>query len=1178
MTSTIKAASRRTTAFLAVLLVVLCFMTQTLVPKPVHAAFHQAYIQTTLDTSNWEILAGAVDVTSGAAIGREPQEYQRMQGLLETLAGCEYPSDTYSYLNTEPSGSGSTKKNLILTFPGEVDTSWGMRQSSTEADLSRASLVRNSLIYDLNSAFKLIYGYDYNPSGSDLEAQIDSYWSDMSALLRQVNGGTGNLNGYNFSTCSSSDISRFPDSVTNETDYVKITDTDGNEYVFQYRMLKGYVDSSDRTNVSDTLQLRKGDSDHDVTFIHWGHLAVEASVNFNLDEDLIITADNVYNSTPTAFEKAISSFFVMIANGISSALGLWSFDDLIFNAGIRGTSAYVGGIFPTSWQSIIWAFFFIFEIAAVVILLYAIIFNVGRRAMATMNPIVRANAIDQIQYLFMVALALGLLPIVLQLLINVNMNLTGIFTDALGGITAVERFKNLAASSGSLISALTSIVYLGAVIYFNVFYGIRSLLVAFLIITGPIFIAMMGISESKRGLTIAWAKELAANIFIQPLQAMLLSFILLIPSTTRSIDSLVMVYAMIPLTNVLRGLFFGNSGGLVHQMAERGKQSGMRMIKSGAKLAGAGAVGAVAGGAAAFGAIRGKSGEASESGKDEQKGKEGEQNAPSGNPANKSGATEVSKIGEGVNPDEKTGEQSPEDGRAGKVESGTATGATGFGKQLRQRMSDKKDSLKEGWAAVKAHPLQSAASVGKKGLSAAGTVAAGATAVGLGAIGGAQKNISRRLFDMNNGGAVATQLSRSMASVANKRLHPVENNATAAPTQVDNPESTNPDMKPMNPNEEPAEAKNPDDTFTPKYSDVTSDKGNVFEREIAEEIGNQYRLNSKGMKDAGIHQPQSVGKNQAMVAFDMDKLGAGDSARTTAMLDMWNGCNEQERAILQEAGITDVKPRSKMVNGEKKVTGVDMTVNPSAYASNFGTSFDKSGMTVTTNNGAPPQIVPDVAGYVSQVKDSVNKAGDPTAAYSAVEQVAQNMGIEQGSSATLSYPHGNNGEVLAGPPTTSPTVTFSASSQEALTNFMNEVPQLETANANIVPISENGGTRYQVDIPKDQYHGLMVTQDIPDSQVYSQIMSEHPAGPPAPEYRPPQPPVPAPQVREDSGQTRPAEALGEQEPIRQEPVKDSRDRIPVREHRQEEPRPQQSQKDVGNYSREQEKQGGQFRH
>lgn len=77
-------------------------------------------------------------------------------------------------------------------------------------------------------------------------------------------------------------------------------------------------------------------------------------------------------------------------------------------------------------------------------------------------------------------------------------------------------------------AVLTYLLYLGALLYFNVFYVFRSLAIGLMIILAPIFIAMMALSESKRELAMAWFKEFCANLFIQPLQALMLSFILLV--------------------------------------------------------------------------------------------------------------------------------------------------------------------------------------------------------------------------------------------------------------------------------------------------------------------------------------------------------------------------------------------------------------------------------------------------------------------------------------------------------------------------------------------------------------------------------------------------------------------------------------------------------------------------
>ena len=192
--------------------------------------------------------------------------------------------------------------------------------------------------------------------------------------------------------------------------------------------------------------------------------------------------------------------------------------------------------------------------------------------MATMDPVARANAIEQIKYLFIVAIILSLLPFALPLMIDLSAQITGVFHDALGGRTATERFSDLAVNSGTIGGVLTYLIYLGALLYFNVFYMFRSLMVAMLMVLSPIFVSLMALNENKRHLTVMWFKEFAANLFTQPIQAIMLSFILLIPLSGRRIESIILAYVMIPVTNGLRQQFFGSAGGMADAIGQKGQR------------------------------------------------------------------------------------------------------------------------------------------------------------------------------------------------------------------------------------------------------------------------------------------------------------------------------------------------------------------------------------------------------------------------------------------------------------------------------------------------------------------------------------------------------------------------------------------------------------------------------
>lgn len=127
-----------------------------------------------------------------------------------------------------------------------------------------------------------------------------------------------------------------------------------------------------------------------------------------------------------------------------------------------------------------------------------------------------------------------------------------------------------------------------------------------MIVLMPIFIAMMAISENKRRQTLDFFREFCANLFIQPLQALMLSFILLVPDSGRNIDSIVMAYVMIPLTNLLRQMFFGNSGGMADQVGQKGQRAGRGLMMLGAGLT----AGAIGGGIRALAGGKGSDGKA----------------------------------------------------------------------------------------------------------------------------------------------------------------------------------------------------------------------------------------------------------------------------------------------------------------------------------------------------------------------------------------------------------------------------------------------------------------------------------------------------------------------------------------------------------------------------------------
>lgn len=1044
MTDTIQRPAKRIALFLLALLLFL-FPGMGLVTASQAGILpiKRAYIQMTVDTASWELLAGVVS-TEAAALGGNQAESNRIgQTLLLALANTTKPSEVAGRVSASQKREGSNATtNLVMCFPGVMSVS-GWNDDSTNTDTARAQLVRNSLIYDLNTAFKWVYGDAggrYNPSGSSADDRLTNYASDMSSFLGAIPSGTFSGVSATVRIATDADMgeTKYPDEVTTASDYVVIT-KDGESRIFQYRMKKGYVSGYSE------LGLPRIFSFEDAEYIHWGQMAVEAFVNYGSDEKLQVTAANVYESTPGALESAFAGLIGNIANGIANSLGLWNFDELIFNSGLRGTLNFVGGVFPNNWQPVIWGFFFISEVAAIAILLYAIIYNVGRKVMSTIDPVARASAIEQIKYLFIVAFILGLLPIGLPLLINVSSELTGIFHDMLGGKTATDRFKVLASNSGGLTSVLTYLIYLCALVYFNIFYMFRALTVALLIALGPIFVSLMALNENKRSLAVIWFKEFCANLFVQPLQAVMLSFILLVPASGRNIESIIMAYIMIPLTNMIRQLFFGSSGGLADQIAQKGKQEGKRV---GSLAFGIGA-GAVGGGiAAGTSAIMSKK----KDGKDSQDGEKSGNDGSGGGSEQKDDSVAKSVMkgtargamdgagrsmgSSGGSGDTGTSQPDtgvpPQNGGASdqNVSPGEASAASEMSDRARTSMSAGEQSNTAAQASDRgSSPADAAggATTNTGGAPAGGDgndvsdaakgggrpiagAAMFAGAVALGMAGGGLDQFNKRVFGIMPGhhGGMITQLSRKVGTGAGNMTR----YGTTSPPEPQNENSQNTDVEGTQENgmTNPAFRNIPGyhpDTPDGGYSEAMETEGrydnpdgtSVYSRGFAERNqapDGSYRYtidpasnpdNPHMMRDAGIKNIHKAGTGQTAVSYDMNNLGKADQNRLMQMMNMWNNGSSQEHSIMAQAGIADIQPVTKMVNGQEQTVGATVTYKDDAVQKNFGintkpASTGGKGIEVSTSGTAAPAIVPDVASYMNSTQASVS------AVQGSMEQVA----------------------------------------------------------------------------------------------------------------------------------------------------------------------------------------------
>lgn len=526
-------------------------------------AYSLVHIQCSIDLATWEILTAVVRDEIG--LTSASPEYRRISEdnleMLKEATSLGALADEISGLSDAVEnrdkklahgdgffagiGQGVTgaaqnlgigeEKNRVLSFPTDQDK----RKDSTSVDMENALNANNSIVFDLNHAFNA-YCETNNITKTD---DANAFLSTMVSFLKSLPTPIGN--------------------------YVTYNDTQ-----YQWKVEK-YPDSSE--------------------YITWDMLIYEAFSNYSLEGEESVTSETVYSSNPNQLTKALVGFLGGALDSLRSILGLWSMDELFFNEGWR-EMGYVGGIFPTNWEPTIWGLFFFMEILAAMVLLFGVLNNVLRKAMSTINTIERMHAMKQIQDLLVCAVALALLPLCLRMVISLAGDFVNIVHDIVPeGKTISSMVARFASGSGTIGGVIAQFLYFGVQVYFNFYYALRALSVAILVIIAPLMIAMISVSNARKQLTMQWFKELLSNILIQPIHAFCITTILLLPTSTHAFDNLIALYALIPFTSMMKGLFFGSAGSWSDQSAQRARGALTGTMKSAAIGAGSALIGGVAG-------------------------------------------------------------------------------------------------------------------------------------------------------------------------------------------------------------------------------------------------------------------------------------------------------------------------------------------------------------------------------------------------------------------------------------------------------------------------------------------------------------------------------------------------------------------------------------------------------
>ncbi|OLN33826.1 membrane protein, putative, (pXO1-79) [Desulfosporosinus metallidurans] len=547
----------------AILIVLLC----TLIPM-VSFAHDSEFLQMLIDLNTMQYQGSVID-DKASFFSMESKHIEAELGNFTNLINhpnIPVPTIPTDYKSDDKSNPGTSP--MPFTFPAvEVESGWFNKNNATNVDINQAYLVKDSLVPGLNDALKLV-------NNGKKFANVEEL-TKMASLL----ASGGNVNGYTVTygqraSYSAKEPDVDPRTKVARTDYVTITAPDGKtQYEFVYKIRKGYASPDDLAYNANFVV--KGDT----TYISWQMLMYQANYTY-LDRHQSL-ADEASFEKPSSLEKVVAELFGHLFNGIRNLLGLYSTDELVYNQGFRGSSAWWYGTMSRDWADNILVYHWIFQGLAWSLITLALIKMLIQRNLSTVNPAMRVSLIEGIQDLLITGFVLANMFPVINMFMFLNTKLVAIFGATAPDFSDIANVNNY---SGVLAGVIIQFFYLIVSLYLNFVYIMRGITLAILVAMGPLFVVTLAFGAKWKQLFNTWWRELLSNIFLQSFHAFILSFFVSVTLSSRGIESMVVAYAMIPLTEFFRTLTMGSGGGIAHAV-------GMKSVSQGA-----GMVGNVAGG------------------------------------------------------------------------------------------------------------------------------------------------------------------------------------------------------------------------------------------------------------------------------------------------------------------------------------------------------------------------------------------------------------------------------------------------------------------------------------------------------------------------------------------------------------------------------------------------------
>lgn len=520
---------------------------------PLKAEAHDAYyLQVMIDDHKF-IYQGNVISDNASLLSKEwkhlESELGKFQGVEENES---LPADASDYKEK------SKNDTMPYTFPPKELKD--PKNNATKDDIEKAYTIQDMLLPSLNDA--LIVLNDGKPFKS-----IDELLKASSKLGSAIsNGGTVKLSGSDntYTITKGGETSKRMSKGFSKDDYLTITGN-GESYVFPYKYDKKYKNNG---------------YEDDTQHMTWNMLMYQANFAYSKGFVLRNSAELV---KPSQLEEMVVDMFENTFNQIRNVLGLYSLNELVFSEGIRGSEAWLHGIMPKSWSDTAFAYHWLFQGLAWALITFAIVKTLLTRNLATINPSMRISLMENIQNFIITGFLLAMAIPVISMLMFLNIKLVDVFGATAPNFDNIGGLNNYSNMLGGII---IQFFYLGLSIYLNFVYIMRAITISILVASAPLFIITIAFGGRWKQLFWTWMKEIVGNIYLQSFHAFVLSFFFAISLSARGIEGIVVMTALIPLTEFFRKLVLGSAGGVSGALGMSAVTQGAGMLSGAVGKAG----------------------------------------------------------------------------------------------------------------------------------------------------------------------------------------------------------------------------------------------------------------------------------------------------------------------------------------------------------------------------------------------------------------------------------------------------------------------------------------------------------------------------------------------------------------------------------------------------------------